>query len=31
MATIEMNRNGSNVSNFGQFMADLRTEKAYVV
>ena len=31
MATIEMNRNRSNVSNFGQFMADLRTEKAYVV
>ena len=31
MAAIEINRNPSNVSNFGQFMADLRTEKAYDV
>ena len=31
MAAIEINRNASNVSNFGQFMADLRTEKAYDV
>ena len=27
----EINRNPSNVSNFGQFMADLRTVKAYDV
>ena len=31
MAAIEINRNPSNVSNFGQFMADLCTEKAYDV
>ena len=31
MAAIEINRNPSNVSNFGQFIADLRTEKAYCV
>ena len=28
MAAIEISQNPSNVSNFGQFMADLRTEKA---
>ena len=31
MATIEINRNPSNLRNFGQFMADLQTEKAYDV
>ena len=31
MAAIEINKNPSNMSNFGQFMADLRTEKAYDV
>ena len=31
IAAIEINRNPSNMSNFGQFMADLRTEKAYDV
>ena len=31
MATIQINRNPLNASNFGQFMADLRTEKAYDV
>ena len=31
MATVEINRNLSNMSNFEQFMADLRTEKAYDV
>ena len=31
MATVEINRNPSNASNFGQFMADLCTEKVYNV
>ena len=30
-AAIEINRNASNVSNLGQFMADLSTEKAYEI